>query len=98
MSDGVAVVVATVVAEIPAQSLLSPHGVLLGCTFHLLFLTEVTFCLSAPLGHDPVPWHGAELTGGQPCQAQCHPHSKLGWHCHGTMQSSPSTQQNGGVL
>lgn len=42
MSDGVA----AVVAEIVARSLLSQHGALLGCTFHLLFLTEDTFFLS----------------------------------------------------
>lgn len=90
--------VAAVVAEMAAQSLLSPHGVLIGFTFHLLFLTEGTLFPSIPLGQYPVQWDRAELTTGQPCQAQCHLHSRLGQHCHEAMQSSPSTQQNAGVL
>ena len=51
-SDGVAVVV----ARMAGQSLLSWHGVLISCTFHVLFLTEDTFFLSVPPGQHPVPW------------------------------------------
>lgn len=53
-SDGVAVVV----ARMAGQSLLSWHGVLISCMFHLLFLTEDTFFLSVPPGQYPVPWDG----------------------------------------
>lgn len=92
VSESMAVVVITVVAEIAAQSILSSHGVLLGCPFHLLLPSKDMFSLYAHLGQHPVPWDRAELTGDQPCQAKSHLHSKLGQHCHGMMLSSPSTQ------
>lgn len=71
-----------VMGESAARSLVSQHGVHVGFTFHLLFFTGNFFFLSVPLetvtsavGRREAE---AELAEGQPSNAQCHLHSKLG--------------------